>query len=164
MCFSKLQDHYKIDFMPKNDLVISQAYAPIFSVVRICWVDSATLILTARTSCWSKGRQWQREQFVWSIQLSSSNTVQAWQRSHWTLLWPKQSSPDSRRGWVVDNNKNRHWKSGRSWSRPHPQNSSLMSSNVTRSTTPRFPKKRHKKIIDEKLFRRFVLIVIDRVA
>ena len=28
MCFSKLQDHYKIDFMPKNDLVISQAYAP----------------------------------------------------------------------------------------------------------------------------------------
>ena len=28
MCFLKLQDHYKINFMPKNDLVISQAYAP----------------------------------------------------------------------------------------------------------------------------------------
>ena len=28
MCFLKLQDHYKIDFMTKNDLVISQAYRP----------------------------------------------------------------------------------------------------------------------------------------
>ena len=28
--FSKLQDHYKIVFMPKNDLVISQAFAPMW--------------------------------------------------------------------------------------------------------------------------------------
>ena len=27
--FLKLQDHYKIVFKPKNDLVISQAYPPI---------------------------------------------------------------------------------------------------------------------------------------
>ena len=34
--FSKLQDHYKIVFMSKNDLVIAQAYAPLLGWERAC--------------------------------------------------------------------------------------------------------------------------------
>ena len=41
--FLKLQDHYKIVFMPKNDLVISQAYAPILNALRIRGLPYGTL-------------------------------------------------------------------------------------------------------------------------